>query len=166
MTNQNQRRDEILRLIRSRQVESQDELLGLLRQKGFDVTQPTLSRDFRDLGVVRTPAGYADPATLAQPAAPLQFVPASVREGHFESLVREWVVSAIPAGTVVVIKTPVAGAQPVAKVIDEASLPGVVGTLGGDDTIFVACSTAKAAKALATRLSSLIGAPTSRRRRA
>lgn len=166
MTNALQRRDEILKLVRHQAVHSQEELLELLRGRGFAVTQPTLSRDLREMGLVKTAAGYADPATLAAPAAPIPFIPAAVREGHLESVVRDAVVFVATAGTVVVVRTPAAGAQPVARILDEADLPGVVGTLGGDDTIFVACSTSKHAANLAARLRSLIGAPVRRRRRA
>ena len=160
------RRDEILRLVRQQPVHSQEELLELLAQRGHDVTQPTLSRDLRELGLIKTPSGYADPADLARPLAPLAFIPAEVRESKLDVTIRDYVVSATLAGTMVVIKTPAAEAQPLAHAIDETDVPGVVGTLGGDDTIFVACTSAKTASAFVKRINSLIAAPAPRRRRA
>ncbi|HVR42252.1 MAG TPA: ArgR family transcriptional regulator [Thermoanaerobaculia bacterium] len=160
------RRDEILRLVRQQPIHSQEELLELLRRKGLAVTQPTLSRDLRELGLVKTAGGYADPSSLGGTlSAPLAFIPPDVREAKLDAVIRESVLSAAAAGTVVVIKTPAAGAQPVARVVDEAGLPGVVGTLGGDDTIFVATSSTRAATSLVRRIDSLVAAPAPRRRR-
>lgn len=166
MTGPLQRREEILRLIRHQPVQSQDELLTLLRQRGFAVTQPTLSRDLRELGLVKTPFGYADPSSFGAAAAPVPFVPSEVREANLDALIGEAVTAVTLAGTLVVLKTPPAGAQPVARVLDEADLPGVAGTLAGDDTIFVALESARSAAALARRFTALIGAPAARRRRA
>src|SRR6059058_3760434 len=100
------RRDEILRIVGEMSVHSQDELLALLKKRGFKVTQPTLSRDLRELVVIRTPA---------------------------------------------------ASAQPVASAIDAASIDGVLGTIGGDDTIFVAFRTPSAASAFSERVRRTIG---------
>lgn len=160
------RRDEILRLVRQQPIHSQEELLELLGRRGLEVTQPTLSRDLRELGLVKTPSGYADPSDFARPAAPLAFIPAEIRESKLDVTIRDYVISAVPAGTMVVIKTPAAEAQPLAHAFDEVDVPGVVGTLGGDDTIFVACTSAKTANALARRIHSLTAAPAPRRRRA
>src|SRR5687768_17612918 len=85
------RREEILRIVRSTAVHSQDELLTALRQHGFDVTQPTLSRDLRELGLVKTPNGYVSPEALAPVAT---FMPRETREHRFEQLVRETVIFA------------------------------------------------------------------------
>ncbi|MGH9457693.1 MAG: arginine repressor [Thermoanaerobaculia bacterium] len=156
MQTQTQRRDEILRVVRSQQVHSQEELLEILETRGFEVTQPTLSRDLREMGVVKTPNGYAEVGEIAPPIA---FAPSK-----FESVVRSLVVSAVPAGTVVVVKTPAAEAQPVALAIDAAGLDGVAGTLGGDDTVFVACTSSKAAAAVAKQIHSILGTPALRRR--
>ena len=161
------RRDEILRLVRQQPVHSQEELLELLAQRGHDVTQPTLSRDLRELGLVKTPSGYANPAEFAaRPVAPLAFIPADVRTSKLDVTIRDYVISAAIAGTMVVIKTPAAEAQPLAHAFDETDVPGVVGTLGGDDTIFVACTSAKTAAALVRRINALTAAPAPRRRRA
>lgn len=156
------RREEILRLVRSSTVRSQDELISRLATSGFKVTQPTLSRDLRELGLVKTPAGYVSPQELA-PVAIL----AAPREHRFESLVRESVVSAEAAGNLVVIRTPVAAAQPVASAIDLAAIDELLGTIGGDDTIFLAFRTPTAAAQFARRIHDLAGlSPAAKRTRA
>jgi transcriptional regulator of arginine metabolism len=151
------RRGEILRIVRAQTVHSQDELLALLRKHNFRVTQPTLSRDLRDLGLAKTPNGYVAPADLGGVAPIVTFTPREVRQGRLEQLVRDNVISAEAAGNLVVIKTPVAAAQPVASAIDTTTLEDVLGTIGGDDTIFVALRTPAAAAAFARRLQSVAG---------
>jgi transcriptional regulator of arginine metabolism len=143
------RRAEILRLLAGHPVRSQEELQELLRRRGFAVAQPTLSRDVRDLGLARTPTGYA------APPAPSPFVPGDRREEALDQALAKDALSVRAAGTLVVIRTPAAGAHPVARALDEAALPGVVGTIAGDDTVFVATPDASSAQRLARRL----GAP-------
>jgi transcriptional regulator of arginine metabolism len=161
------RRDEVLRIVRDTPVHSQDELLGHLRRRGFRVTQPTLSRDLRELGLAKTPAGYVTPtdlaATHATSAAP--FVAREAREHRFEQLVRDSVLSAEAAVNMVVIKTPVATAQPLASAIDATEIEDLLGTIGGDDTIFLAFRTAAAADAFARRVHEIAGIQPPPRRR-
>jgi transcriptional regulator of arginine metabolism len=140
------RRAEILRLVQEHPVRSQEELQLLLRRRGFGAAQPTLSRDVRDLGLARTPAGYT------APAPPSPFVPAERRRDSLDRALAGDVLSVQAAGTLVVIRTPPAGAHPVARALDEAGLPDVVGTIAGDDTVFVATPSPAAARRLARRL--------------
>src|SRR5918993_5060021 len=84
------RREEILRIVRETAIHSQDELLAALRTHGFTVTQPTLSRDLRELGLVKTPNGYVSSEAIAPVAT---FMPRTI-EHRFEQLVRDTVVSA------------------------------------------------------------------------
>ena len=134
-------------LARSGTVRSQGEFQRLLRKRGIVVAQPTLSRDLRLLGLAKTPRGY-----LAPQAAPTAFAPAATREARLQRALRASVLSAQAAGSLVVVKTPPAGAHPVARALDEAELAGVVGTIAGDDTVFVATPSDGAARALARRL--------------
>jgi transcriptional regulator of arginine metabolism len=159
------RREEIHRIVRETSVASQDELLGLLRKRGFKVTQPTLSRDVRELGLAKTPAGYVIPEELSALPAPVAFVPRDRREARLDQLIANSVVSAKVAGNLVVIRTPVAAAQPVASALDGAQLDGVLGTIGGDDTIFVACATPADAAALARHVQQIAGLSPERPRR-
>jgi transcriptional regulator of arginine metabolism len=154
------RREAIRRLLRQRAVRSQSELGRLLRAEGVDAAQPTLSRDIHELGLVKGPSGYmlpeAGPAPAPSPAEPS--VPGR-REEAVRRLVRQFVLSVEPAGSLVVLRTPPADAQPVALAIDGASLEGVVGTLAGDDTIFLATRSEAQARALARALGESLRPP-------
>ena len=158
------RREEILRIVGESPVHSQDELLAKLTKRGFKVTQPTLSRDLRELGLIKTPAGYVAPEALAQPQNVALFTPREMREERFEQLVRDSVLAATAAMNMVVIKTPPAAAQPVASAVDALVTDDVLGTIGGDDTIFVALSSPPAAAAFARRIQQIAGLTPSRRR--
>jgi transcriptional regulator of arginine metabolism len=154
------RREAIRQLIQERPVRSQKELERLLRARGVAAAQPTLSRDIRELGLVKGSAGYAAPAPIAE-AAPV--AAASIAHRRLENadrLVYDFVLSVEIAGTLVVLRTPPADAQPVALAIDGAALEGVVGTIAGDDTIFLASRSTKDAAALARRFRQAIGART------
>ena len=141
-----------MQLVRSRLVRSQGELRQSLRQLGFVVAQPTLSRDVRELGLAKTPRGYVAPDDNVT-----QFAPAAVRQGKLDRTLRSSALSVQAAGSLVVVKTPPAVAQPVARALDEASLAGVVGTIAGDDTVFIATPSERAARALARRLTTSVG---------
>jgi transcriptional regulator of arginine metabolism len=150
------RREEIQRIVRDQSVHSQDELLALLKRRGFRVTQPTLSRDLRELGVAKSPNGYVTQDSFAGGAV-VAFAPRDVVETRLEQAVAEYVTGADTAGNLVVIRTPAASAQPVASAIDGAQIDSVLGTIGGDDTIFVAFRTTDAASAFAARLRRIVG---------
>lgn len=152
-----QRRQIILKLIGTGSVSSQEELLKLLNQHGFKVTQPTLSRDLHVLGIAKTPSGYVTP-DLFSPISPLKvsFAPSEKREEKLNQVLREFVASMEPAGSLVVLRTPSAGAQPVARALDEASLPEVAGTIAGDDTVFVAARSSSAARRIIHRFSKVL----------
>jgi transcriptional regulator of arginine metabolism len=157
------RRDGILRIVQAEPVHSQDELMARLRSRGFKVTQPTLSRDLRELGLVKTPTGYLAPGTIA--IAPVAAF--TLRESRLERvnrLIRDSVLAADAGGNLVVVKTPPAAAQPLASAIDTAELDDVLGTIGGDDTIFIALATPAAAADLARHIHETAGISPSRRR--
>ncbi len=152
------RREEILRIVRETTVRSQDEILEVLGRRGFLVTQPTLSRDLRELGLAKTPAGYVIPGEAGRP-----FVPRDVSEHRLEMLVRGFLVSAEAAVNLVVLKTPPAAAQPLASAIDATPIEDLLGTIGGDDTIFVAFRTPAAASAFVERIQMAAGLLPARR---
>jgi transcriptional regulator of arginine metabolism len=155
------RREEILRIVRETTVHSQDELLALLGKRGYTVTQPTLSRDVRELGLAKTPNGYVAPGDLA---APIPFTARDVRESRLDALLRDSVIFAEAAGNLAVIKTPPASAQPLASAIDAAALEDSAGTIGGDDTIFVAFREPTSAAAFIRRVQQTAGLSPARRR--
>ncbi len=140
-TAKNTRRRTILQLIRSYSIRSQAELLDLLEEDGVGVNQGTLSRDLRDLGVVKGPQGYALPGAA----------PAATTNG-LQQAVRHWLIEALPAQNQVLLKTPIGGAQPLALAIDGAELGTVLGTIAGDDTVLVICKSSGKAKSLARDL--------------
>jgi transcriptional regulator of arginine metabolism len=155
------RREEILRIVRETTVQSQEELLAHLRKRGYSVTQPTLSRDVRELGLAKTPNGYVAPGDLA---APIPFTARDLREGRLDQLIRESVIFVESAGNLAVIKTPAATAQPLASAIDAAAIEDVAGTIGGDDTIFVAFREPSSAAAFVRRVQETAGITPARRR--
>jgi transcriptional regulator of arginine metabolism len=150
------RRSEIVTLVREGSVRSQDELQRLLASRGIAVTQPTLSRDLRDLALVKSAAGYALPGQAAASAN---------GAGKVERLLKEFGLSVRAAGTLVVVKTPPGAANAVALAVDQASLPEVAGTIAGDDTIFLATRSASSAARLARSLSRPLSSIPARPRR-
>ena len=141
------RQKTILEILHKGPVESQEELQGVLAKRGFDVGQATLSRDIRELGLVKTYDGYM-PATGAVPAEPV--LPSVSR------LVREFVLEVRLAQNMLVLKTSVGSAQPVAASIDAEDWSEVVGTLAGDDTILVISQDNKTAHQLARRIEGML----------
>lgn len=130
-------------------VASQDELRRLLAEEGVEVTQGTLSRDFRLLGVVKGPEGYMLPVEggVSPPTAP--------RESAMQAVVRLNTLSVETAGNLIVLRTSPGHAQVLALALDAdrgKTLEGVVGTVAGDDTVFIAVRTAKLAGTVAGRL--------------
>jgi transcriptional regulator of arginine metabolism len=150
-THSPRRRDAILQLVRDRAVRSQVELRQLLARRGVAVTQPTLSRDLRELGVAKTPRGYVVPDT-----AVARFAPAAARDATLARALRTFAVSVQAAASLVVVRTPPAGAHPLARALDEAAPAELVGTIAGDDTVFVATSSDGAARSLARRLTTAL----------
>src|SRR5688572_30330032 len=96
------RREEILRIVRESTVHSQDDILSVLRKRGYRVTQPTLSRDLKELGLAKSPAGYVVPGDFATVTT---LVPRELRENRLDQLLRDSVLSAEAAGNLAVIRT-------------------------------------------------------------
>ncbi len=143
------RQQAIARLLASQEVQSQDVLRDLLAEQGIETTQATVSRDFREMGVIKGPTGYALLDHWGAPAAAPNTD--SGLRSSLERALETSILSAEPAGTLVVLKTPPGHAQVVAVEFDRQPPEGVAGTVAGDDTIFVACLNESAAsKLLAT----------------
>jgi transcriptional regulator of arginine metabolism len=138
------RRATLAKIIREQQVGRQTELVDLLRKSGHIATQSSVSRDLRELGVAK----LGDRYVLPEAAAP---------KNDFAAL-RPFVNARLTAGTnLTVLKTTTGSAQSVAVAIDTARWPEVVGTISGDDTIFIATAGAREQRALADRLLALFG---------
>ena len=138
--NKNYRQSQIVKLIRGRSLHTQDELARALRALKIPATQVTLSRDIRELGLVKTPAGYAQVNAEAVAAGP-----------DVASLAREVLLDVRQAQNLLVLKTPPANANALAAALDHADWPEVTGTLAGDDTVLVVAPDTKTADALRAR---------------
>jgi len=141
------RRDEIRAVIASRPVATQEELRELLAARGHAVTQATLSRDLAQLGARRAAHPTGGTAyELPQDGAPRT------------PLLRDLVRAVDDNGSLVVIHTTAGAAQVVASTFDRAHLPEVLGTIAGDDTIFVAPARGVTTAKLARRLRDVLSA--------
>lgn len=147
MTEKERRQSAIADLISGHSLASQDELAERLAGLGFRATQATVSRDLEQLGAVKLRRG----GRLAY-ALPEQVAAADAPGFRLESVVRDWVRSIHSAGNLLVMKTPAGSAHIVGVALDRSPLAEIVGTICGDDTIFVACRDAAAARSLAAKL--------------
>ncbi len=143
--NKSYRQGQILKLVRSRRLRTQEDLAQALRAMGVPATQVTLSRDIRDLGLVKTAEGYSEGVGESVPGAP-----------EVETLVGEFVSDIRVAQNLLVLRTPPGHANSVAVALDKADWPEVTGTLAGDDTILVIAPDSKTADALRERFLKLV----------
>ena len=141
------RQKTILELLDEGPVASQEELQKLLHRRGLDAGQATLSRDIRELGLVKSAGGYSLPGREVAADADLPSV---------SRLVREFVTSVRAAENLLVTKTSVGSAQPVAAALDEEAWPEAIGTIAGDDTILIVCQDKRAAGRLAGRIQEML----------
>lgn len=142
-----QRQQAILKILRSRQVSRQAELVELLRRRGIEATQSSISRDLRQLGISKLDQEYRPVAEGDKPDL-----------GREMELLAEFVREVLTAGpNLTVVKTAPGGAGPVALALDRSEWPEIVGTVSGDDTIFVATRNGGDQRRLAARLKAHFG---------
>ena len=136
-----------LEVLRAGTLPSQEALQKALRRRGFKVGQATLSRDIRDLNLVKTAHGYA----LAQDAEASYsgLTPIS-------RLLKEFVLEVRAAQNLLVLKTIVGSAQPVAAAMDRQDWAELVGTVAGDDTVLIICPDKEEARKLAHRIEEML----------
>jgi transcriptional regulator of arginine metabolism len=140
------RRAAILRILRESTVRNQDELVKVLRKHGFDATQSSVSRDLRELGVAKAADHYIVPSGEGAPA------------NNPFAAVMSFIVDVRSAGpSLTIVKTTTGTAQSVAVAIDESNWPEIVGTISGDDTIFIATSGGREQRKLRERLRAAFG---------
>ncbi len=140
------RQKAILNLLDDGPVESQDTLQHRLERRGFNVGQATLSRDIHELKLVKGPDGYRRAGATGGAESVLPSV---------MNLARQFVIEIRQAQNLLVVKTTVGSAQPVAAALDASHWPEVVGTLAGDDTVLVIAADKKKALVLARRIRDL-----------
>ncbi|HUX09412.1 MAG TPA: arginine repressor [Terriglobia bacterium] len=143
------RRTQILDLLKRQPVATQAELCEKLARRGIQVTQATVSRDIEELGLIKTRKGYRiagapDPLKLPQPALPV--------------ILKEFLWEVHKAANLVVIKTHPGNAHSVAAALDAEQWPEVVGTVAGDDTIFIATGGPQEASRIRKKILELVGA--------
>ena len=135
------RRQLIMELLANHHIHNQTELVQLLRVKGYEATKSSVSRDLRDLGAAKLKGGYSLPERSDQD------------NEQSLGMVSEFVRALRSAGpNLIVINTAIGAANRVALVLDRVSWPEIVGTVSGDDTIFVATTGMAAQKRLVARL--------------
>ncbi len=144
------RHSRILSIIDEFPIETQDELLNRLRQEGFKATQATISRDIKDLRLVKTLGsdGKYRYVTTSEKSSDIR--------SNFSSLFSSSVKSIDYAQNIAVIKTFSGMAQAVCAALDSTDFSAIVGTIAGDDTIFIACRSEKLAQDLTCELKKLI----------
>lgn len=138
----------VLEALKHGPVANQEDLQRVLRKRGFKVGQATLSRDIHELNLSKTGSGYTLPqgeGAAGQALPPVQRV------------VREFVLEVRVAQNLLVLKTIVGSAQPVAAALDEQEWEEMVGTIAGDDTILIVCPDREISKRVAMRIEEMLG---------
>jgi transcriptional regulator of arginine metabolism len=151
MTRKLDRQGTVLRLIASHRIASQEDLRRLLAADGWSVTQATLSRDLRDLGVMRAPgddgARYMLPEMVSDEAKP-----------SLDGLLPQLFSRIDGVGELIVLHTLPSGAQPIAEAVDAQGWSEIIGTLAGENTVLIICRSAQARQTLTNRIVELANA--------
>jgi transcriptional regulator of arginine metabolism len=146
MTNKQARQSAILDLVAGHVVGSQEELRRLLLGQGMEVTQATLSRDLRDLGLARVPTEDGGRYVLPESHG------ADEDKPLLGNLLPQLFSGIDGVGELIVLRTVRSGAQPIAEAIDQEGFAEVLGTIAGDDTILIVTRSASARQTLTARL--------------
>lgn len=125
----NDRQQALLKIIAENEIGTQGELVCALQEQGYNVTQATISRDIKDLGLIKTSGKNVKSKYSA--------IQQTEKIGKLATLFKESVLNMDTAMNLIVIKTVVGGANAACLLLDKLSLPNIVGTLAGDDTILV-----------------------------
>jgi transcriptional regulator of arginine metabolism len=141
------RRTQILELLRADTVTTQSDLRRKLERRGIRVTQATVSRDIEELGLIKTREGYREPSDVPVSAPP---------QPEFAVILKEFVREVRPASNLVIIKTSPGNAHSVAVGLDAEQWQEVMGTVAGDDTIFVATAGTREAMRLRKKIMGLL----------
>jgi transcriptional regulator of arginine metabolism len=136
VTTKAERQHRIARLLAEHEVTSQPQLVELLADAGVVATQATVSRDLDDLGVVKVRRPGGDLAYAVPEYEPDRIAP----QDHLRRVLAEWVAEVAHSGNVVVVRTPPGCAHVVASALDRSGLPGLLGTVAGDDTTLCVAS--------------------------
>jgi transcriptional regulator of arginine metabolism len=143
------RQGQILKVLAAEPVASQDALRRQLIHLGLRVTQATLSRDLRELRLVKTAEGYKPLSEASMEESPAI--------SRLARAVNSFLLDIRPAQNMLVLKTPPGGAQPLAAAVDSERWKEVAGTLAGDDTVLIITPSMKARAAVQKRIEEMVG---------
>ena len=144
------RQNKIAELILNNEIDTQEKLAELLKKSGYDVTQATVSRDIRELQLIKTPASsgqykYAMPEQAARKSA-----------DRFTKVFKDTVQSVDHSGNLIVIKTLTGCANAACEAIDSLDFLNIIGTVAGDNTVLVVCDDKKNVASLTARFKELL----------
>jgi transcriptional regulator of arginine metabolism len=149
-TMKKKRHDKILEIIANNEIETQGELAQLLRSSGFKVTQATVSRDIREMGLVKVASSSGKQKYEAAQ-------PSNEEQNRFIRVLRDSVLSVDCAQNLLVIRTGSGMAMAAAAALDHLDFPEVVGSIAGDDTIMAAVRTGEDAVLLMDKIRQMLG---------
>ena len=149
-----QRQHRILRILEQQPVSSQVQMVQLLEAEGIVATQATVSRDLEELGAVkvRIPGG-----TMAYAIPDYTRGERTSSDDHLKRLMSEFVLEVAHSANIVVLRTPPGSAHVVGSALDRAGLPNILGTVAGDDTLFLVVKDSVGGAAVAADLAALAG---------
>jgi len=144
------RQNKILDIINTHEVETQDKLVSLLKKSGYKVTQATISRDIKELQLIKTlsPSGkykYTVGVNLDQPVS-----------DRFINIFRETIQTVVSSGNIVLVKTLSGCANAAAEAIDTLNFPNVIGTIAGDNTVLLVVNDPSNVPALVNKFNEMI----------
>ena len=145
------RQNKIIELITLNEVDTQEKLAELLKNSGFEVTQATVSRDIKELQLVKTPAASGQyKYTLPEMSA---------RQGadRFAKIFKDTTQTVVGSGNMIVVKTLTGCANASCEAIDSMEFPHILGTIAGDNTVFIVCDSQKNVAGLIARFEELLG---------
>ena len=145
------RQNKIIELINKYEIDTQDKLAEYLAKDGFDVTQATVSRDIKELQLVKTPASTGQyKYTLPERSA-------RQTSDRFAKIFIDTTQSAVASGNIIIIKTLIGCANAACEAIDSLEFPHILGSIAGDNTVFIVCDDPGNASALVERFQDMLG---------
>ena len=146
------RQAEILRIIGERDIETQEQMLDQLERRGIRATQATISRDIKELNLVKQPGAGGSYRYVVSAARP----PQRAAAGRLQNIFKEGVTSCDVAQNIVVVQSMPGLAPGAGAALDAMELEGLVGSLAGDDTVILIMRTAQAAEGLTREIESML----------
>ena len=148
-----QRQHRILRILEDQPVSSQAQLVQMLEAEGIVATQATVSRDLEDLGAVKVRVPGGDTVYAIPEYEPARLAP----EDQLRRVMGEWVAEVRSSGNLVILRTPPGCAHVVASALDRSAMPGLLGTVAGDDTLLCVAEEGAGGAGLSAHLRDLAG---------